>query len=288
MRIARLACLCLLLLSLLALVPSGLVLAQEEEEKEAIELEPTYRKLEEAYPGASFEYEVALKYTGPESGVPREFDLAATAPQGWVVIITPSFGEQKLLSIRLTANESYPDTIKVRVGPPAFVTPEPGEYKITVEASSGSIKGSVDLLSVITASYSLTLAPTSGLLSTSATTGKDNFYSFVITNTGSGTLENIKFSSSKSQGWAVEFSPATIETLSPGSFQTIDVNIKPAAKAIAGDYEVRLTADTLRNMETLKVRVTVQTPTVWGWVGIGIILAVIAGVSFVFMRFSRR
>ena len=38
----------------------------------------------------------------------------------------------------------------------------------------------------------------------------------------------------------------------------------------------------------IEVRVTVETPTVWGWVGIIIILAVIAGVIFIFMRFSRR
>ena len=76
MKIGRIFCTCLLLMGLLALFPSSLVLAQDEIEEE-IELEPTFRKLEATAPGASFEFEVGLKYFGSET---REFDLTASGP----------------------------------------------------------------------------------------------------------------------------------------------------------------------------------------------------------------
>ena len=98
----------------------------------------------------------------------------------------------------------------------------------------------------------------------------------------------IKLSSSKPSGWSIEFTPEEIDDLSSGSIQTIDVNIKPDAKAIAGDYEITLTADATQTKEDIKIRVTVETPTILGWVGVGIIVIVIAGVAVIFMRFSRR
>ncbi len=284
MKIGRIVCLCLLLVSLLALFLPGPVLAQDEEEK--IELEPTYRKLEATAPGASFSFEIALSFQG---STPRDFDLAPSAPDDWLVYVTPQYGDQRIGSIRLDPAEYTPQKIKVVASPPVAITPEPGEYEVTLEASSGDIKGSVNLTAVITATYSLVFSPTEEPYNTTAIAGKDNFYSTLIQNTGSGTIEDIKFSSSKPSGWSIEFTPKEIDALAPGSFQTIDVNIKPAPKAIAGDYRISLIADAKQTRESIDdIRITVETPNIWGWVGVGIILVVLAGVIAVFMRFSRR
>ena len=86
----------------------------------------------------------------------------------------------------------------------------------------------------------------------------------------------------------MEFTPDTVGSLASGDSQIVDVNIIPDHEAIAGDYEITLKANTEQSAGSIKVRVTVETPTVWGWVGIFIILVVIAGVIFIFMRFSRR
>jgi uncharacterized membrane protein len=282
MKIGRIVCLCLLLVSSFALFLPGSVFAQEEEK---IELEPTYGKLEATAPGASFEFEVALKFQGSE---PREFDLSASGPKDWSVYVKPSYGEQRIGSIRLEPGKAYGDKVKIAASPPFFITPEPGEYKVTLEASSGDISGSVDLTAVITATYSLKVAPTTERYNTKATAGKDNVFSIEIQNTGSASLENIKLSSRKPNGWTIDFTPKEIGDLSPGSSQTIDVNIKPAPKAIAGDYQITLTSDAKQTKESIDIRVTVETPTIWGWVGVGIILVVIAGVTAVFIRFSRR
>ncbi len=282
MKIGRIVCLCLLVASLVPLFLSGPVLAQDEEEK--IELGATYRKLEATAPGASFEFEVSLEYQGGED---REFDLAVTAPQDWFTQVKPRFGEQQIRSITLKPSGSSED-VKVTASPPFFLIPEPGEYEITLEASSGDLSGSIDLTAVITATYAIDLVPTTERYNTKATAGKDNFFSIEIQNNGSGTIENIRFSSRKPGGWTIEFTPEDIDDLSPDSSQTVEVNIKPAPKAIAGDYQITLTADAKQSKEDINIRVTVETPTIWGWVGIGIILVVIAGVTAIFMRFSRR
>ena len=281
MRIARLAGLCLLLASLITLLPMGPVLAQEE----SIELVPFYSKLEATYPGASFQFEVEMPYQGSSA---REFDLSVSGPQGWTITITPFYGTQNIRSIRLQPNQEFPDSVKVTAAPSVFSIPEPREYDITLEAVSGSLQASVDLAAVITATYSISLISANQLLNTTATVGEDNFYSIVIQNVGTGTIEDISFSSDKPSNWGVEFYPTNLDELLPGQGQTIEVNIKPAPKTISGDYQISLFADSRRTSEYLDLRVTVQTPTVWGWVGIIIILVVVAGVTFIFLRFSRR
>jgi len=110
----------------------------------------------------------------------------------------------------------------------------------------------------------------------------------VVANTGTAAIDNITFSSYKPTGWTVEFTPEKIDSLAAGGGKTIDVNIKPGAKAIAGDYEVVLTANGRQGTDDITIRVTVETPTIWGWVGVGIIVLVIAGLAYVFTRFSRR
>ena len=282
MKIGRIVCLYILLASLFALFQPGLVLAQEEAK---IELEPTYRKLEATAPGASFEFEVKLRYQGDEA---REFDLSASGPQDWLTYVKPGFGEQRIGSIRLDPFATTPERVKVVAIPPPFLIPEPGEHKVTLEAISGNISDSIDFTAVITATYTVNLTPTTERYDTKATAGKDNVFSVVIQNTGSGTIENVKFSSIKPDGWSIEFTPEQIDELSATAFQTIDVNIKPAPKAIAGDYQITLAADAKQVQKKIDIRVAVETPTIWGWVGVGIILVVIAGVIFVFMRFSRR
>jgi uncharacterized membrane protein len=270
--------LCLLVVSLLFIFPLA-TLAQEE----TIELTTPYSKLE-GESGASFEFEVTLNYMGAEA---RNFNLSAVGPSGWTTYITPSYPKDKMIGdIRLEPWATSGNRISVFTISPSWV--EPGEYQVTVEVSSGEIQDTLIVTPVISAKYGVSLTTPDGLLSTKATAGKDNYFTLAVTNTGSAAVDNITFSSDKPTGWTVEFSPSQIDSLIAGGSQTIDVNIKPGAKAIAGDYQVNLTARAEKGTAEVSIRVTVETPTVWGWVGVVIIVLVVAGLAFVFMRFSRR
>ena len=71
--------------------------------------------------------------------------------------------------------------------------------------------------------------------------------------------------------------------------QTVEINIKPPPDTIAGDYLISLRASGVQaNSQKIDIRVTVETPTVWGWVGVAIIAIVVVGLVVIFMRFSRR
>jgi len=118
---------------------------------------------------------------------------------------------------------------------------------------------------------------------------KNNVYAIVLQNDGSGTVDQINLSATKPEGWTVTFNPKEITSLAGYATQNVDVTIKPASKAIAGDYSVTLNASGKQvTAQPLEVRVTVDTPNIMGWVGVGIIVLVICAVGYLFMRFSRR
>jgi len=270
----------------LVISPPATVLAQDESPAEdKLELISSFPKME--IMGETVEFSVRLKWWGSED---RVFDLSAAGPKDWVIYFKPSYADTMITAISLEPGKTeYPETIKVIVVPRFQRMPEPGEYTITVEASSGDLKDTVELKAIISAWYDIDLVPTLERYNTSATAGKDNYFSVDILNNGTATVDSIAFSSYKPDGWTIDFSPAEIRSLAAGYSQTIEVNIKPPPKTIAGDYSITLrVSGEQTTAKTLRIRVTVETPTIWGWVGVAIIVLVIAGLAFIIMRFSRR
>jgi uncharacterized membrane protein len=134
------------------------------------------------------------------------------------------------------------------------------------------------------------MVPAEERLNTTAVSGRDNFFPIRIGNAGTAAIDNIKFSApTKPTGWAVQFSPDSIDRMDALKTLTIDVNIKPPARTIAGDYMIALRASGEQtSANDIEIRVTAESPTIWGWVGVGIILVVVAFLAIVLMRFSRR
>ena len=275
--------LCLLMVSLLAIYQPMAVLAQEEPDEETIELVATYPTIE-AVSGNEFEFEVTIKYTASES---RVFGLVVTAPEGWSAYITPQFGDTRIGDIRIEPSLAG-TKIKVKATPPVWPLSEPGEYKITLEAVSDELKNTTELTAEITARYTMFLVASDERLNTTATAGKDNFFSIEVANLGTAAIDNIKFSPTKPSGWTIEFTPEKVDSLKAIDSQIIDINIKPPTETIAGDYQITVRASGEQASEEIDIRVTVETPTIWGWVGVAIIVLVVAGLAYIFMRFSRR
>ena len=100
--------------------------------------------------GSSYEFEIEVSYAGGEK--PRVFDLRATVPSGFTHQITRSYGSgANIAAVQLDPSTSYPEALKVIVAPYFWLSPMPGEYKVTVEAASGTIKGSIELKAIVTA-----------------------------------------------------------------------------------------------------------------------------------------
>jgi uncharacterized membrane protein len=242
--------------------------------------------------GMSFNFSVDIHYSGQAKKI---FDISATAPQNapqnWSVTTTAGYPESQVSAIEITPSDfSSTETIKVNLAPNMGYYPEPGDYVITVKVSSDTLSQSIDLKATVKARYQILLTTDSGNLNTKATAGKDNHFSFKLMNTGTANVDNINFRSTPPEGWVVTFNPTSIVSSGPNQIQQVDAVIKPPeGKTIAGDYMVTISASNGSiSSSDMSVRVTVVTPSIWGWVGIIIVVLVIAALGVLFMRLGRR
>ncbi len=267
---------------------SSLSLNQEqspaEEELEIVCKYPTY----EGKSGDSFDFAVELKWTGSKA---RRFELAITDyPAGWRTSILGGYPQKKISVIELEPTRTVLEPIAVKLEPPEGELPEAGEYMVTLEVSSGDIKETVELKAVVVAKYLFAFFTATGRLSTDVTAGEENHFSCYVQNTGSAGVTGISFlSTKKPEGWEITFNPDSLDSMEPGYAQEIDVVIKPPRKTVPGDYAVTLkTLAKETSTRDIELRVTVLTSTIWGWVGVLIVLAVIAGLAVMFRRLGRR
>jgi ABC-2 type transport system ATP-binding protein len=93
----------------------------------------------------------------------------------------------------------------------------------------------------------------------------------------------------KPPGWEITFSPDGADTLAAQETLMVDATITPPDKAISGDYMITLETKSQQVFgSNVKVRISVETRAVWGWVGIIIIVLVVVALGYFIMRFSRR
>lgn len=214
----------------------------------------------------------------------RSYSLSAKVPEGWQVSFTPAYKDQQIASLTVKAGQT--EGLNVKIVPPARV--KAGKYTIPVQAVSGSEKISTDLNVIITGSYELEFTTPSGRLNADIVAGKEKEITMEVRNTGSTELHDISFSAQAPQDWSVKFDPETVDVLKPGETRQISAIIKASSKAIAGDYVVSLSADTRETRDEADLRVTVKTSTLWGVLGLLIVLLVIAGVYRAFRVYGRR
>ena len=157
-----------------------------------------------------------------------------------------------------------------------------------MQASAGTDRDEVALKVVILGNYKISLNTATGQLNTRAKVDEESNVNLVVKNTGASTVQNITLSSAKPDEWQVTFSPDKIESLAPGQSQEVTARIKPGPRTLAGDYMLSVTASSQQTSDTKELRVTVETPTLWGWFGIATIAVVFGGLGLMFARLSRR
>ena len=267
----------------------------EEPVTESLELVSRF-PVKQGESGGSFEFEVSFDYQGTER---KTFEFTLDIPPGWEIAINRYFageGEQAtILAMSVEPNLQYPEKVLITLKPLPGNLPEPGEHILTFAAASGNLRDSIELKAVVTElplDYELGFATTSGRLDFPVKGGEENNIPVTITNMGSGVLTNLSFTSVKSEGWGTTFTPSKTESLEPGQSVDAEVTIIPPQNTIAGDYRVliRVGADSplMRLQEQVDMRIRVQTPTIWGAAGIGIVIAVIAGLAIMFRQLGRR
>ncbi len=230
---------------------------------------------------AKFEFSLEVENKLDKDSI---FNLTSKGPENWEINFKPAYEDKFISSLRLKAGQIQ--TVAVQVKPYPLATPD--QYPIQVKVSSAEAEGDASLTIVLTGTYKLDAGTASGLLSLDAIRGKKANLSFFIQNSGSGTLNNMQFLSIAPENWKVEFSPEKADVLAPEQLKQIEVSITPSDQALVGDYSVGITAQAGRVSKTIELRVTVKASTAWGWIGVGIIVLVLGGLVFLFIRFGRR
>lgn len=281
----------LVLLSLFVQVTMPFTALAQDETKEEVKISTKYPELK-GNASNDFSFDLDVKYVGGKE--PKIFNLSVKGPDQYFYSIQQSYGgTSDIASVKLDPTLTYGESIKLRMTPNFLNPPDPGEYPVIFEASSGNIRGTINLKVIVTARYAIELSTPDGVLSGQVTPAKDNTFKINIKNTGSSPLENVNLSyriKGSPSGWDVKFDPEKVDAIAPKNTKEVKIIIKPGAKTISGDYEIVITAKPENNATSsdLTLRVTVLTQTIWGWIGVAIVVIVIAGLIAMFIFLGRR
>jgi len=234
-------------------------------------------------PTTTFRYDATLRNDGGED---LNVNLVYDAPKDFKVVFR--LLGQDVSSFPIKAGESK--SLTIEVDPPDDLPA--GKYDITLRARGGETEAETKLTADVTpkpGSPVLSISGADGRLSGDAYAGKENTLKIVVYNTGDAAAEKVKMSSSEPSGWTVSFDPEEIASIPAGEQAEVKMTIKPADKAIAGDYMVTITAKPEKeSSKSVDFRITVRTSTLWGVVGVALIAVAVGVVAIAVLRFGRR
>ena len=198
----------------------------------------------------------------------------------------PSFGEERLIS-SISVGDALSERIDVRVTPPRGT--DAGDYFVPVRVYDEVGFEATTLLQVTVRGQGDIIATTdTGRLNIEATAGEEASAKLRITNIGTAELTDISLVADAPQGWEVTFEPSTVPPLPAANLIDIPFTVLPAGDAIPGDYLVTLRSIHPDTADALEIRVTVAQSTIWGWLGIVLVVLVIGGLAGLFWRLGRR
>ncbi len=233
--------------------------------------------------GTKFEFKATISNN---TGKDNTFGLSATSPgNDWLVYFQPAYDQKQISSIAVKSGSTQ--DVNVEVQSPQ--TAKPNDYPVSVKVSDDAgNSASVDLKVTIIGNYKLDINPQQQL-NTTATAGQAKTVQIVLANTGSAPVQNISLAANGlPNGWTMTFSPDKVDSIDPGTLRQVQATLTPAPKAIAGDYSVTLAATSTQASVNKDFRITVETPTIWGWVGLAIVVVVVGGLVWMFANYSRR
>jgi len=212
------------------------------------------------------------------------FSVNAQGPIGWTVLANLT-GQSQAASAVVKSGASSGVTVSAE--PPPGVAAGSYELQVVAVAGDRTIEGTLTV--EVTGTYTLTMATADGRLNGHGAAGSLAPLAITLTNAGTADITNVTLTGTGPGSWDITFDPPTIATIPAGGFADVTAQIKPSGDAIAGDYTVTLSASGDPSArDSLEIRYTVETSILWGVVGVALIVAVAAGVWWVFQRYGRR
>lgn len=231
---------------------------------------------------SSFDYRADVRN---DSGRDMLVSFEAQTPEGFQVNISRGIGGEEITSLPIEAGQS--ENVTFRVDPADRVAA--GEYPIVIRAVGDGITTEMELTAVVTGTPELAITGRQGRLSGRVTKGATSSLEVLVQNQGTSPAEGIQVDASEPQEWTVEFEPSTIEQLGPGEQISVNANITAAEQAVAGDYMLTVRANPQEgDSASADFRLTLETSTQWGIVGLVLIAAALGVVALAVSRFGRR
>ena len=231
-------------------------------------------------PTTTFRYTVSLKNDGDS-----DLTVSLSAETSPNFLVSFKLNGQDVIDVPMGAQETK--SLSIEAKPVGEV--EAGDYQFDMLAQGGDVQATIQLVAEVTGQPSLIITTQSGSLSGTAYAGRDTPLKIVIRNSGTATARGVELSSTESTGWAVSFDPSQITEIPSGEQVEVTANIRPAEKAVAGDYMVNVSAKSAEGLsQSTDFRITVRTSTLWGVVGIVLIAVAVGVVALAVMRFGRR
>ena len=226
-------------------------------------------------------------YVRNRAGRSTSFDLTSLAPPNWEIEFVPMFGEERLIS-SVSMVDNGNERVNIRVRPPP--TALGGNYPIIVAASNLELEleDSLTLEVTLTGKGVIQLTTGTGLLNMDAAIGRETTFVMRMGNSGTGDLQGVEITVERPPNWQVGASVTTIDLLPPQAIIDIQVTVTPPEGTLPGDYLLTFRASNPQDARALDLRVTVGQSTIWGWVGIGIVVLVVSGLGVLFVKLGRR
>ncbi|HTV90915.1 MAG TPA: NEW3 domain-containing protein [Stellaceae bacterium] len=249
---------------------------------------PAKLKLTTDFPALRGTSTTAFKYTMTvtnDSGRDATVNLSAETPKNFQASFTEAYGSQQITSIPIKAGSSK--DVDASLALPSET--KAGDYKLVLRAKTAAASASLPVSLTIVGQPQLSVSGEGGRLSGDAYAGRPSQLTVVLHNDGSAAARDIALSAATPEDWKSSFDPQKLPELPPDGRQEVKVTLTPSSKAIAGDYQTTITADSAGGLsDSANFRITVLTSTLWGAVAIGIIAAALLVVVFAVARFGRR
>ncbi|NRP74242.1 hypothetical protein ILFOPFJJ_05164 [Ensifer psoraleae] len=230
---------------------------------------------------STFSFKIEVTNDGAEENL---FSLAANVPKGFQSRFKRGYGSEEITGLPIEAGAS--ENLTLEITPPRSAPA--GRYPVLVEVAGGGTSATTELSIEVTGQPDVTLSGPQERLSGQAEAGKEASFPFTLANNGSAPATDIELSASPPSGWKVEFEPERVDLIAPDATRQVNVRITPSEKAIAGDYMVSVRASGGPVSESAQFRVTVNTSTIWGMAGLGVIATAVLVLGLAVMRYGRR
>ncbi|MFC3803084.1 NEW3 domain-containing protein [Cohnella sp. GCM10012308] len=233
----------------------------------------------EGHSDSTFTYNLTL---ANRTASKQQYALTAEPPAGWDARF--SSGGNNVTAVDIEPNATSSITLTLTPSSKAAAQ----TYKIPVHAANSGTSADVTMEAVITGTYGIDLSTSNQVLSANVTAGGKRTLELSVTNTGTAELTGVSLTNTAPTDWDVTFEPKTIPSIKAGESVPVTATIHSSDKSLSGDYVVELTAQAAEKSADAAIRVTVKTSVLWGWIGVLIILVVLAGVYWLFRKYGRR